>query len=97
MIIGVCQLTFQLYAADSLKEKRRVVRAIVERTRSRFNVAIAEVADQDVWASCVIGVTCVSTDTRHANAMLDKVTNYITGLSLEMDVIDREIEFIPFS
>ena len=97
MIIGVCQLTFQLYAADSLKEKRRVVRAIVDRTRARFNVAIAEVADQDVWGTCVIGITCVSTDTRHANAMLDKVTNHITGLRLEMDVIDRELEFIPFS
>ena len=97
MIIGACRLTFQLYAADSLKEKRRVVRAIVDRTRTRFNVAIAEVADQDLWGTCVIGVTCVSTDTRHANAMLDKVTSFILGLSLEMDVIDREMDFIPFS
>lgn len=97
MIIGVAQLTFQLYASESLKDKRRVVRAIVDRTRSRFNVAIAEVADQDIWGCCVIGVTCVSNDTRHANAVLDKVTNYITGLALEMDIIDREIDFIPFS
>ena len=97
MIIGVCQLTFQLYASDSLKEKRRVVRSIVERTRARFNVAVAEVADQDVWGSCVIGITCVSTDTRHANAMLDKVVNYITGLALEIEIFDRQMEFIPFS
>ncbi len=97
MIIGVCQLTFQLYASDSLKEKRRVVRSIVERTRARFNVAVAEVADQDVWGSCVIGITCVSTDTRHANAMLDKVVNYITGLALEIEIYDRQMEFIPFS
>jgi hypothetical protein len=97
MIIGVCQLTLQLYASDSLKEKRRVVRAIVDRTRSRFNVAIAEVDDQDVWESCVIGISCVSTDTRHANSMLDKVTNHILGLALEMDVIDRQLDFIPFS
>ena len=97
MIIGVCQLTFQLYASDSLKEKRRVVRSIVERTRARFNVAVAEVADQDVWGSCVIGITCVSTDTRHANAMLDKVTDYITGLPLEIEIFDRQMEFIPFS
>ena len=97
MIIGVCQLTFQLYASDSLKEKRRVVRSIVERTRTRFNVAVAEVADQDVWGSCVIGITCVSTDTRHANAMLDKVVNYITGLALEIEIFDRQMEFIPFS
>ena len=97
MIIGVCQLTFQLYASDSLKEKRRVVRSIVDRTRARFNVAVAEVADQDVWGSCVIGIACVSTDTRHANAMLDKVVNYITGLALEIEVFDRQMEFIPFS
>ncbi len=97
MIIGVCQLTFQLYASDSLKDKRRVVRAIIDRTRARFNVAVAEVADQDVWESCVIGITCVSTDTRHANSILDKVTKFITGLALEMDIIDREMDFIPFS
>ena len=96
MIIGVCQLTFQLYASDSLKEKRRVVRAIIDRTRARFNVAIGEVADQDVWGTCVIGITCVSTSVRHANSVLDKVTNHITGLALEMDIIDREMDFIPF-
>lgn len=96
MIIGVCQLTFQLYASDSLKEKRRVVRAIVDRTRSRFNVAVAEVEDQDVLSACVIGIACVSTSTRHANSMLDKITKSITGLALEMEIIDREMEFIPF-
>ena len=97
MIVGVCRITFQLYASDSLKEKRRVVRAIVDRTRARFNVAIGEVDDQDVWGTCVIGIACVSTSTRHANAMLDKVTNHIAGLKLEMEIIDRELDFIPFS
>jgi len=96
MIVGVCQLTLQLYDNHSLKEKRRIVKGVIERTRARFNVAIAEVDHHDLWQSAVIGISCLSTDTRHANQVLDSVVAFISELALEMEIVNREMSFLPY-
>ena len=41
MVIGVCRLTISIAESYSLKDKRRVVKSLVERVRHRFNVAVA--------------------------------------------------------
>ena len=51
---------------QSLKDKRRIVRGLIDRVRERFQVAAAEVDDQDVWQTAVVGFACVSNDARHA-------------------------------
>ncbi len=43
MIIGACTITLQLYGLRSLKEKRSIVKSVLARMRSKFNVAAAEV------------------------------------------------------
>ena len=45
----------------------------METTRQKFNVAIAEVDDLDLWGKATIGIVCVSNDKAHANSILDKV------------------------
>ena len=49
MNVGVCRIDLELPGSRSLKDKRRAVRSIVDRVRSRFNVAIAEVDRNDSW------------------------------------------------
>jgi uncharacterized protein YlxP (DUF503 family) len=61
----------------SLKEKRTVVKSIVERVKNRFNVSIAEVEDQDIHQSIVIGYACVTNSTRLADEIINKVLKYI--------------------
>ncbi|MBW2464103.1 MAG: DUF503 domain-containing protein [Deltaproteobacteria bacterium] len=73
---------------DSLKGKRKVVRRILDRARSRFNVAAAEVGDNDVHRRAVLGFTVVSNDSRHVNSMLDEVAAFVEGAT-ETIVIDR--------
>jgi hypothetical protein len=94
MNIGVCRIDLELPASHSLKDKRRVVRSIVERVQSRFNVAIAEVDHNDSWKLATLGITCVSNDSRHANEMLSKVVQYVQGCREEAVMADYEVEML---
>jgi hypothetical protein len=93
MVVGVCVLTFSLPGNASLKGKRSVVRRIVDRTRAKFNAAVAEVDELDVHRRAVIGLSVVSNDTRHANAMLDRISAFMTS-STEAVLIGRSLDLI---
>ena len=75
----VASLTFELHLPEvhSLKEKRAVVRPIVEGCHHRFRVAAAEVDDQDRWQRAVIGVATVSATVHHAVEVLDAVERFV--------------------
>ena len=77
MVIGTLTVTLHVPESRSLKAKRQVVRSVVERVRRTFNVAVAEVADQDVWQVATLGVACISSDGRHADEVCQKVLRYI--------------------
>jgi uncharacterized protein YlxP (DUF503 family) len=93
MVVGVCRITFSLPGNDSLKGKRSVVRRIIDRTKSRFNAAVAEVDELDTHRRAVIGVAVVSNDSSHANSMLDRITSFMAGLT-EAVVTDRSLEIL---
>ena len=92
MIVGVCRVSLRLPENGSLKGKRQVVRSLTTRLRNKFNVAVAEVADNDRWQIATIGITCVSNDARHAQEMLDRVVSYIERSRLDAELIESEIE-----
>jgi uncharacterized protein YlxP (DUF503 family) len=77
VVIGTLQLTIQVPESQSLKDKRMVVRSITSRVRQTFGVAVAEVGDQDIWQTAVIGVACVSNSARHADEVCQKVLAYV--------------------
>ena len=95
MHIGVCRLRFRLPENGSLKGKRQVVKSITSRVANKFNVAIAEVDDLDLWQVATLGISCVSNDKRHANEILSKVADYISDSHFEIEVLDYSIEIIP--
>lgn len=66
----------------SLKDKRQVVRKIVDRVRARFQVAIAEVDDHDLWQKATLGLAAVGGDSHHVRSMLDEVVRAIDELYL---------------
>lgn len=77
MHIGLLTLYLSIDQADSLKDKRRVVKSLVERLRRKFNVSVAEVDDLDVWRRATIGVAVVSNDAKFANQVLNKVADHV--------------------
>ena len=93
MVVGVGCITFRIHQCRSLKEKRKVVKAIIARIRNHFNASVAEVADNDVYQRAVIGVTLVGSDRRLINAKLDKLFNFADELGLA-EMIDTQLEII---
>ena len=93
MVIGVCQLHLRIPENHSLKEKRHVIRKLIDRVKHRFNVAISEVGDNDLWQRSQIGICTVGNDRRFVNSSLDKIIDSIEKMYLA-EVIEKEIEII---
>lgn len=96
MNLGICKVMLRLPENESLKGKRRVVKSLISRVRNNYNVAIAEVDDQDAWQLTTLGIACISNDAQQNNRILSKVVEYISQSRLDLEVVDYEIELIPF-
>jgi uncharacterized protein YlxP (DUF503 family) len=92
MVIGVARIELALEGCRSLKDKRQILRSVIERTRNRFGVAVAEVEDQDLWRRAVIGVACVSNSEHHAEEILQKVVSFVLTAHAECEVVDQQLE-----
>ena len=95
MVIGICHLDLVLRDNHSLKEKRRVVKSIIGRVKSKFNVSIAEVGNQDLWQSAQIGFCIAGNERRFINSSLDKVIHFIEETN-SAEIKDVEMEIITF-
>ena len=91
MIIGSCTAYLRADYVNSLKEKRHIVKSLVDRIRGKFNVSIAEVDRNDFHKEIVLGFVCLSNDTRHVNSMLNTVVNYIES-NTDAELINYQIE-----
>lgn len=94
MHLGVGRIRLDLPENHDLKGKRAAVRPLVERVRNRFNVAVAEVEDQNLWQSAVLGVAAVGNDAAHVNEVLSHVVAFIERTAQDAVLVDYEIEII---
>lgn len=93
MVIGLLTMDIYIPMASSLKEKRSVVKSIVEQCKNKFNVSIAEVDKNDLWKNSTIGVVTISNERVYVNRLLLKVLNYVENF-YEVDLINHSIEII---
>ena len=93
MIIGTCKLYMSADWVNTLKEKRMVTKSIIERVKNRFNVSIAEIEDQDVHRSIVIGFACVTNSSRLADEIVQNVLNFIEK-NTDAEVRDVIVEIL---
>ena len=77
MIVGVMTAQLHLQGISSLKEKRSIVKSLIGRLKSRFNISAAEVDHQDNKNGAVIGMAIVSNDARFINQQLDTITSFM--------------------
>jgi len=88
-------LKIRLYApwVHSLKEKRMVVKSLLAKLTNRFNVSAAEVEDQDILQTVVIGIACVADSSAFLDSVLDKLIDFIEG-NTEAQVVSVEREVL---
>lgn len=93
MVVGILKLSLYIHNNHSLKEKRKVVKSIVTRVRSRFNVSVAEVGSNDKWQMIELGISAVGNDRRFVNSALDNVLSFLESLYLG-EIVDSYIEIV---
>jgi uncharacterized protein len=84
----VASLTVELRLGPcrSLKDKRSVVRPVIDGARRRFAVAAAEVGHQDAWRQATLGFAAVSASAPHTREILDSVERFIWSFP-ELEVV----------
>lgn len=96
MVVGVCRLSLHFPDSGSLKSKRHGLRKLIDRVRAKFNVAVAEVDDQDTWQRSTVGLVVVGNETRHVESMLAHIVSFVDSLCVA-ELLDRQTELVSYS
>ncbi len=92
MVVGILQFELHVPGAESLKDKRRVVRSVRDRLHREHMVSVAEVAAQDTLNLAVMGLAVVGTDGKRVADVLDKVSAKLRGLhDAELGATSRQV------
>lgn len=89
MHVVALSVELHLPGCHSLKDKRTVVRPLLDGCRRRFEVAAAEVAHQDLWQRARVAAVAVSASASHAGEVLDAVERFIWSHP-ELEVVATE-------
>lgn len=77
MHVAALEVEIHIGVSASLKEKRAVVRHIVEAARRRFGVSASEVAHHDRWQRAGIGFAFVAPTAGRVDEVLDQVERFV--------------------
>jgi uncharacterized protein len=94
MNVGVGKVFLRIPENMDLKGKRQVLKSITGKISHKFEVAVAEVGDNDSWQLATIGFCCISNNKRFSNQVLSKVVAFIENSHFDIEILDYEIEII---
>jgi hypothetical protein len=93
MVIGCLQASLSIPAAQSLKDKRMVLRSLKDRMMNKMNISVAEVDHQDVWKSAILAVVTVAAEKAVVERRLSDVSDFIRS-NPEIVLIDYRVEVL---
>ncbi len=93
MTVGVVTIALFIGEAQSLKQKRMVLHSLKARLRNGFNVAVAQVADEDKWQRSTLAVAGVEKNREAVNSTLSQAVNFIQEFP-GVSVIEYELELL---
>lgn len=96
MVIAHLTLELRIEAAQSLKDKRQVVRSLKDRLRNSFNVAVSEVDATDLWQRATVGVVSVSDSRDYLAGLMRNVEHeaYRIVNNCGAEVTDAFLDFV---
>ncbi|MCL6472519.1 MAG: DUF503 domain-containing protein [Firmicutes bacterium] len=95
MVVGLLRLELFIPASNSLKEKRHIVKSIIGKVESKYNVSISEVDNHDLWQRVTIGIAHVSETGEQTKKVLDNIDRFIEGMDKAI-ISERELSiFVP--
>ena len=87
MVVGIVRFELHLPAAQSLKDKRQVVRSLKDRLRERVRASVAEVEYQDLWQRAAIGLAVVAADGAQVRELLNSA-RHIVDQYVQIQLLD---------
>ena len=89
-------LEVHIEAAQSLKDRRQVVRSLKDRLRGSFNVSVAELDASGLWNRATIGVVSISDSRDYLDGLMKKVEQTATRIANNhgADVADSFVEYL---
>ncbi len=91
--IGIIYIRIFIGMAQSLKQKRMIVKGVKEKIRNKFNVSVAEIDSYDKWQIAVLGICMIGNDNRYIDSCLQNIITFIEKYP-EIEISDYKIEFL---
>ncbi len=93
MVVGICAIEIVLPYAQSLKDKRRVLKGLKDRLRSRHNISMAEVDGQDLWQRATLGIAAVAGSRGPLEDLFSRIRREIEE-HIPGDIVDERIDYV---
>jgi uncharacterized protein len=95
-MIAFLTLELHIEAAQSLKDKRQVVRSVKDRLRNSFNVSVAELDPSSLWNRATIGVVSISSSRDYLYGLMKNVERQATRIANNhgAQISDSFLEFL---
>jgi uncharacterized protein YlxP (DUF503 family) len=97
MPIATLTLEIAIEHAQSLKDRRQVVRSLKDKLRHSFNISIAELDDAVVWNRASLGIVAISNSSSYLSGQLREVEEAARRLAVGLgcEIFDSYIEPDP--
>ena len=91
--IAVLTVALHIPAAQSLKDKRMVLKSLKEKLKSRFNISVAELDGQDTWQRSTIAMVMIGNDNRFLDSCSQSVLSFIEHFH-GCEICEHKMEFV---
>jgi len=87
------EVDIRIPESRSLKDRRQVVRSLLDGARNRFGVSAAEVGGQDTWQRATLGFAVVASEARLVESVVDEIDRFLWARP-EIEIIDAEVRWL---
>ena len=96
MPIGKLTIEIDIPHAQSLKDRRQVLRSMKDKLRNGFNLSVAELDDGTVWNRATIGVAAISSSTSYLTGQLQQIDHaaHRIAAALSAEILDSYAEIL---
>ena len=94
MHVGTCKIELYLPMNQDLKGKRRIVKSLSDQIRSRFNVSVSEIENNELWQIATIGIAIISNKIIILNRTFDQIFSFIESSNHDLNIISHDTEII---
>src|SRR5574337_42175 len=92
-VVGVLNIRLVMRSANTLKDKRRIIKSLKDRVKNNFNVSISEIGTLDHCQYSRLGIAMVGNDKKYVNGALSNLLNMFR-VTTSVELVDYHVEFV---